>query len=461
MQKFNVLAVALGAALLVTACGGGGDGDQSPAIKYSAVVSFGDSLSDPGAYKVGDIIGQGGGMFTVNGVVGAVGADPVPSYNWAQLVSAAAIGQVTCAAREGGYGVPVVTKPGCTNYAQGGSRVTLPMGQGNKVGAGDYTKALTEPVVTQVANFLSTRTGSRFAGTELVTVLAGANDIFGQATILETAAAAVGGAALIQSLVTQLVAGAPSGNQVAAQGAIYTASVSAAGLPAADALSIIGAAITAAGTHAFLNSYTNTSVANAYTVGQTAGLAAKTAGATYAATTGAATALAGMETAGSELAASVRNMVSQGATRVLVVNLPDVSQTPYALSTISGADNSTQQLVLAMTTAFNSALQSGLAGAPGVLFVDVFSENKRQIANPAHYGLTNVNATACDLSYLKNPFTLADGKGGSSLVCKASNLLTGVDTSHYLFADGVHPTPYGHKLLAQYVAKAMVIAGWL
>jgi phospholipase/lecithinase/hemolysin len=179
MQHFKLLATVLGAALLVSACGGGGNGDQSPAVKYSAVVTFGDSLSDPGAYKVGAISTLGGGMFTVNGIAGAVGADPVPSYNWAQLVSAAAIGTVSCAAREGGFGVAVVTKAGCTNYAQGGSRVTFPMGPGNTVGAGDYSAALTEPVVTQVSNFLAASTNNRFTGTELVTVLAGANDLFG------------------------------------------------------------------------------------------------------------------------------------------------------------------------------------------------------------------------------------------------------------------------------------------
>jgi phospholipase/lecithinase/hemolysin len=30
-----------------------------------------------------------------------------------------------------------------------------------------------------------------------------------------------------------------------------------------------------------------------------------------------------------------------------------------------------------------------------------------------------------------------------------------------MFADGVHPTPYSHKLLAQVVNKAMIQAGWL
>jgi phospholipase/lecithinase/hemolysin len=35
------------------------------------------------------------------------------------------------------------------------------------------------------------------------------------------------------------------------------------------------------------------------------------------------------------------------------------------------------------------------------------------------------------------------------------------DISTYLFADGVHPTPYGYKLMAQEAAKYLVIAGWL
>jgi len=31
----------------------------------------------------------------------------------------------------------------------------------------------------------------------------------------------------------------------------------------------------------------------------------------------------------------------------------------------------------------------------------------------------------------------------------------------YLFADNFHPTPYGHQLLAQLVAKRLTEAGWL
>jgi phospholipase/lecithinase/hemolysin len=124
------------------------------------------------------------------------------------------------------------------------------------------------------------------------------------------------------------------------------------------------------------------------------------------------------------------------------------------------ASPTTQPLVLALTQAFNATLQAGLATTSEVVFVDAFAENRRQLANPAHYALTNVTTVACDLTSPKNILATAGNADGSSLVCNASNLVTG-DTSHYMFADNVHPTPYGHKLLAQYATKAMVIAGWL
>jgi phospholipase/lecithinase/hemolysin len=94
-----------------------------------------------------------------------------------------------------------------------------------------------------------------------------------------------------------------------------------------------------------------------------------------------------------------------------------------------------------------------------VVLVDAYGENTRQLDNPAHYALTNVKDVACNLSYGKNILATSTATG-SSLVCNTTNLVAG-DTSHYMFADSVHPTPYEHKLLAQYVNKALVLAGWL
>ena len=54
----------LGTALI--GCSGPSDGDQSPGIGYARIVSFGDSLSDVGTYKVSTIAAVGGGEYTVN-----------------------------------------------------------------------------------------------------------------------------------------------------------------------------------------------------------------------------------------------------------------------------------------------------------------------------------------------------------------------------------------------------------
>jgi len=448
-------------ALGLAGCGGSKEASQSPKVVYSSVVSFGDSLSDPGAYKVGPIAGWGGGLFTVNGIAGDVGADPTPSYTWAQLVSAAAIGKVSCAARVG-FGGPATPVPGCTNYAQGGSRITDPAGTGKDKGA------LTEPVVLQVNNYLGSTTNGLFTGNELVTVQGGANELFYQATVLEAAAKAEGAKVGASTYATNLVASLASGatNPTTAAQAIGLAMATEQARAGSTPETITQAAIVAAAGQpgnaavAGLAVY-GPKVAAATSAAATAGAAA---GARYAATTGAGIAVTGLTTAAAELSAIVKNMVTKGAKRIVVTNLPDVSQTPYALGTITVtagvADNSTQQLILAMTKAFNDKLKADLAGVAGVLFVDVFTEYQKQIANPAQYGLSNVKDTACDLRLPANKLATEGKADGSSLVCKPSNLIAG-DTSRYLFADDVHPTPYGHKLLAQLVNKELILAGWL
>ena len=378
MRQFKTLVLTLSAALALAACGGGGDGNQTPAIKFSSMVSFGDSLSDVGTYKVGTVAALGGGQYTVNGIAGAIGANSPPSKNWTELVAAQLGLNAPCPAQTGldgaaaqGFSVPVTIHAGCFGYAQGGARVTSPVGPGNKLlgGGNAVLGQLTVPVVTQIANHLSAVGGS-FSGTELVTVMAGGNDIFiNLATIAPTVTALVTGGMAVDAATTQAST----------------------------------AAVTAMGT------------------------------------------------AGAELAAYIKTqIVGKGAKYVAVVNLPDVSKTPFAYSLDAG----TQGLINLMVSTFNSQLQTGLASTPGVVMVDAYSDNRNQAVNPASYALTNVTAPACNLT-APSPNAL-----GSSLVCNATNLNTG-DVSHYLFADSVHPTPYGYKLLAQLVAKSLILAGWL
>lgn len=421
MRFVKQLALGSITVVLLAACGGGSE--QAAKVTYSSVVSFGDSLSDPGAYKVGQIA-LAGGMFTVNGITGAIGASTAPSYVWPQLVAAAIVGTPSCAARVG-FGGAVAPVPGCTNYAQGGSRVTDANGSGHSTGA------LTEPVVTQIQNFLALpANGGKFKGTELVTVQGGANDLFVQGDVFKIN--------FMNAVVTRLVLGAPSANQAAVQTAVLTAVATQVAAEASSAV-VIGAAITAAATHAVANSYNNL-VAFGAAADQGAALVA------LASNDATPAAIASVTLAAKELADAVKSIVSSGAKRVVVMNIPDASQAP-------GTTSESRPLTAAMLNAFNSKLKSELTGVNSVLLLDVFTENQKQFATPAQFGLTNVKDKVCKVDSVTNPT-------GSSLFCNPTNVIAG-DTSRYLFADGVHPTPYGHKLLAQFVNKELVLAGWL
>lgn len=384
-MKWKVALLASAAAAMLVGCGGGGGaGDQQLRVSYSSLVSFGDSLSDVGTYKVGGVVAMGGGKYTINSA---------SDKNWTELLAAQMGLAAPCPAQTGldgnaayGFSIPVVNTAACLNYAQGGARVTNPVGPGNKLlGGGNATIGqLTVPIATQIQNHLA-KVNNKFAGTELVTVMAGANDVFIQLATV-------------------------SGTISAAQAAGAAA--------AADPTNAVKAATAAA-------------------------YATAAAGAPQAAVTA-------MGTAGVELAGYIKTLIlDKGATKVLVLNIPDVKGTPFGKST----DAATQGLIDLMVTTFNAQLKAGLQDRPGVLLVDAYTASKDETANPAQYGITNATVPAC---ILDNP---SKNALSSSLVCNANNVIAG-DVSKYLFADSVHPSPYGYQLLAQLVAKELTLAKW-
>ncbi|WP_277186070.1 SGNH/GDSL hydrolase family protein [Caballeronia sp. BR00000012568055] len=164
--RYARIATASAAFAFIAACGGGGDdnNNSTPAggVKLQ-IVSFGDSLSDVGTYAPVAAANFGGGRFTTN-----------PGQVWVQNV-AQYYGDTLTPAMTGGFGVAPVTQSGM-GYAQGGSRVTNPIGIGhNTTNAADYSGALTVPVVQQVTNYLAAH-GS-FNSNQLVIINGGANDI--------------------------------------------------------------------------------------------------------------------------------------------------------------------------------------------------------------------------------------------------------------------------------------------
>lgn len=462
------LALAALAAAVLAACGGGSSsgGDQSTKVKFTRQVSFGDSLSDVGTYAVGTVAALGGGKYTVNSV-------PASAQNWTELMAASLGLPAPCPAETGlngfagaGFAVAPTMHANCYGYGQGGARVTDPNGPGSAGLAGDLGGSatlgqLTVPVKTQISNFLAANGGS-FSSGDVVFVLAGANDVFVQLATLKANATAAGTAAVTAKVTAQVQADIGGGKctptdsqatncQTQAEGELWQASLgSTAAITAAVTAQVQAdiAAKTCTPTDAQASNCQAQAEAELVTAYLTS--VGNAAGQAYAAGTGATNAVTAMGQAGGELAAYINQLIlANGATHVVVVNIPDIGTTPFGDSLDSG----TLTLVNTMVSTFNSQVQSGVGSSANVLYVDANTQSHLNTQNPGQYGITNVTTPACNLASSANPL-------GSSLVCTTNNTISG-DVSHYLFADMVHPTPYGYSLLAKYVSTEMALRGWL
>ncbi|WP_426175058.1 SGNH/GDSL hydrolase family protein [Massilia sp. TWR1-2-2] len=458
-MRHSHIALALLTAAVLSACGGNGSsgGDQTLKNKYSAQVSFGDSLSDIGTYAVGTVKTLGGGKFGINGDLASVNP-ALTGKNWTELMAAQLGLPAPCPALTGlegdatkGFAVAVTAHPGCYGYAQGGARVSNPVGPSNKL-TGSPVGALTLPVATQVQNHLNA-TGGKFKGDELVLMMAGANDVFMQLAGLSaggTAAGTAAGNATFGSTLVGLLAADATNPQAAAQ-AIGAALQTESARPGHTDTSVVQAAVGAAAVQPGNSAVASVSVygpmvAKAQAAAATAGAKA---GADYAAANGPKL-VAAMAATGTELATLIKTrIVGNGANFVVVNNMPDIGTTPLGRSLDAG----TNALVNSMVKAFNDALFAGVSADAKVLYVDAYAASHDQATNPGPYGLTNVTTPACDLTAPRNAL-------GSSLVCNGTNLIAG-DVSHYSFADEVHPTPFVQLLLARYVSKYMAQKGWL
>ncbi|MFM0646801.1 SGNH/GDSL hydrolase family protein [Paraburkholderia bryophila] len=156
-----------------------------------------------------------------------------------------------------------------------------------------------------------------------------------------------------------------------------------------------------------------------------------------------------VQTAAAALAQVVGQIVGNGATHVVVVNLPNIGLSPKGLAQPDGGANLTQ-----LSQLFNSDLTTALQanGLQGkVILVDAYTWLNGIIANFQSYGFTVSNtAMACDPS--KTP-------DDTSLLCSPATYSAANADQTYMFADDLHPTTHVHALFAQYVEQQVAASG--
>ena len=153
----------------------------------------------------------------------------------------------------------------------------------------------------------------------------------------------------------------------------------------------------------------------------------------------------GVATSAQTEAGLIGALQGAGAGNIVVLNLPDIGQTPEFRGTAG------QGSITGLVLTFNGQLNLAMSGKTGIIPVDTFGLVNEVLANPSVYGFSNVTGMAC---------STGPGVGGapSSVACgpaSAAGTLpyTYADGTNlsYFFADGVHPTGAAGALLAQSV----------
>ncbi len=154
-------------------------------------------------------------------------------------------------------------------------------------------------------------------------------------------------------------------------------------------------------------------------------------------------------------------ILAKGAKYVMVWNLPDSSQTPYG-STLS-ADG--KQTLSTLVDTFNLWLREGLKDQP-VQLVDAHAMFREVYTNKTKYGIVNNTHPACDAAKIQ-VITAGAVTDGTSLFCNSTAgapfnaIRDGADVNTWQFADGVHPTTGGHKVLSDLAYKLLQSYGWI
>ena len=138
----------------------------------------------------------------------------------------------------------------------------------------------------------------------------------------------------------------------------------------------------------------------------------------------------------------VKQLVSDGAKNLLVLDVPDLGKAPYVTQGLADGSNTPSAALTAEATQlaseYNTALTSQLATISGISLhvIDAYQLVDNAVANPAAYGLINV----------ASPVWSGDYTSSSSGTLAATSAAA---QNQYLFWDHLHPTETGHQAIAE------------
>lgn len=151
--------------------------------------------------------------------------------------------------------------------------------------------------------------------------------------------------------------------------------------------------------------------------------------------------VASLNSAGLAMAAQVNRILQAGATHILASGVWPLGYTPLGAETgqVTNLNN--------LSLAFNNAFKIGMVelGA-NVLYLDSSTYYSNVYFNPSAYPpLTNSTTKACTTVLVTE--------------CTPATITPGFDYNTLLWANGVYPTPSGHRLLGSY-AQIQVANRW-
>lgn len=452
--------VALLAACVLRAGGGDSSPEPVPALavtqpaklRFAARISFGDNLSDIGSDAVLLFKTLVGRKFTIDG--DSTKANPASTgQNWIERLAKRLNLPAPCAVQtrldgnaSTGFFAAVSRHAVCFGDAQVNARVTNPVVPTNKL-TGSPLGASSVPVATQISRHLE-RSGGKFQPGDLVLVMAGDNNL--QSELEEILAEFDGegedaGTWIFYDTLASLLAGDNYPDEE-----IYEAMLFERANPnSTDSVAIMAGIATAAaltGHERLLEPAVHEPLLLlAHRRARLEGMSISFDEISYRMPFF----VGAMKTAGSELAAQVKDgILANGAQYVVINTVPDGG---WSLG--SATDASVQLLLAQMAQSFNEQLRTALADDPRVLLVDAYEFSQDAAKKPSTYGLVNVIAAACDFSPAKNPLKSLHG-------CNAS-APEAADISHDACADGVPPTPFFQSMLTDRVVQGMKAKGWL